>query len=265
MEDKKWKIKAGCIEVLQPCLKQMEGTTPAHLALCLPNIVGKLAEAALESRKEIRTATGAVLKEIGGMVASAEIKELSADLVTALAEPTNQKHTQGVLAKMGNATFKSLIDEASLSLLLPIVTRGLKDRESMSKKWSAQIYGSVALLVKDIAFLKPYMKSIIPLLQAGLSDPVPEVQRECAKAFGIMEQVLPEYSRTNNQPWLFNKLRTGEKGEQIGCALAIAQVCLRMEKSRLQELIPEMEMVPETKTRKSMQDFLNSWTQCHRR
>jgi len=256
MEDKKWKIKAGCIEVLQPCLKQMEGTTPAHLALCLPNIVGKLAEAALESRKEIRTATGAVLKEIGGMVASAEIKELSADLVTALAEPTNQKHTQGVLAKMGNATFKSLIDEASLSLLLPIVTRGLKDRESMSKKWSAQIYGSVALLVKDIAFLKPYMKSIIPLLQAGLSDPVPEVQRECAKAFGIMEQVLPEYSRTNNQPWLFNKLRTGEKGEQIGCALAIAQVCLRMEKSRLQELIPEMEMGARDENKKVHAGFL---------
>lgn len=256
MEDKKWKIKAGCIDVLQPCLKQMEGTTPAHLALCLPNIVGKLAEAALESRKEIRTATGAVLREIGGMVASAEIKELSADLVTALAEPTNQKHTQAVLAKMGNATFKSLIDEASLSLLLPIVTRGLKDRESVSKKWSAQIFGSVALLVKDIAFLKPYMKSIIPLLQAGLSDPVPEVQRECAKAFGIMEQVLPEYSRTSNQPWLFSKLRTGEKGEQIGCALAIAQVCLRMEKSRLQEFIPEMEMGARDENNKVRSGFL---------
>lgn len=242
MDDKKWKIKAGCIEVLLPCLKQMEGTTPAHLAICLPTIVGKLAEAALESRKEIRTATGAVLKEIGGMVASAEIKELSADLVTALAEPTNQKHTQGVLAKMGNATFKSLIDEASLALLLPIVIRGLKDRESMSKKWSAQIFGSVALLVKDIAFLKPYLKSVIALLQAGLSDPVPEVQRECAKAFGIMEQVLPEYSKTSNQPWLFSKLRSGERGEQIGCALAIAQVCLRMEKSRLPDFIPEIEM-----------------------
>lgn len=48
--------------------------------------------------------------------------------MTALAEPTNQKHTQAVLAKMGNATFKSMIDEASLALLLPIVMRGLKVR-----------------------------------------------------------------------------------------------------------------------------------------
>ena len=78
-------------------------------------------------RAEIRAATGAVLKELGAFVASPEIKALSADLVTALAEPTNQKQTQAVLAKMGNATFKSMIDEASLALLLPIVMRGLKE------------------------------------------------------------------------------------------------------------------------------------------
>jgi len=241
MDDKKWKVKVGCIELLQPCLQQLLGAAPAQLAEHLPAVVGKLAEAALESRKEIRAATGAVLKDIGGMVASAEIKELSADLVTALAEPTNQKHTQAVLARMGNQTFKSLIDEASLALLMPIVIRGLKDRESMSKKWSAQIFGSIALLVKDIAFLRPYLRGLVALLRAALSDPVPEVQREAAKAFGIVEQVLPGYSRAESQPWLFGRLRAGESGEQLGAALALAQVCLRMERARLAELVPEIE------------------------
>eukprot|EP00439_Symbiodinium_sp_Y106_P082736 s465_g22.t1 len=244
IDDKKWKVKVGCIQVMLPALKQMEdleGVTTLQLSQWLPTIVSKLAEAALEVRAEIRTATGAVLKEIGAFVASPEIKALSTDLVTALAEPTNQKHTQGVLAKMGNTTFKSMIDEASLALLLPIVMRGLKDREATSKKWSAQILGSAALLVRDVDFLKPYLKPAFSLLQAALNDSVPEVRREAAKAFGILEQVLPEWSRTVCQPYLFSKLRAGDASEQIGASLGLAEVFVRMEKAKLSQLIPEVQ------------------------
>jgi len=242
MDDKKWKTKAGCIEVLVPCLRQMEGTTPQQLAQCLPLIVPKLAEAALEVRAEIRSATGAVLREIGALVASPEIKKLSQDLVTALAEPTNQKHTQAVLAKMGNQTFLSLIDAASLSLLMPVIVRGLKERDSMSKKWSAQIFGSTSMLVQDVETIRPYLKSVVPLLQTALTDPVPEVQRESAKAFGVLEQVLPEFSRQHGQPWLFQKLRSGELGEQLGASLALAEVFVKMDKTLGAELIPEIEL-----------------------
>jgi len=240
MEDKRWKIKAGCIEVLSPCLRQMALGSPAQLASCLPQIVNLLAAAALEVRAEIRTATGAVLREIGNLVASPEIKKLSQDLVTALADPTNQKHTQGVLALMGNQTFMSLIDPASLALLMPIVGRGLKAPESASKKWSAQIFGSTAMLVKDVEMMRPYLKQIVPMLQDALTDPVAEVQREAAKAFGVMEQVLPEFSRRFSQPWLFKKLAGGDPGETIGSALALAEVILKMEKPKTAELIPEI-------------------------
>jgi len=242
MEDKKWKTKASCIEVLSPCLRQMGEHTPAQLASCLPLIVPKLAEAALEVRAEIRTATGAVLREIGALVASPEIKKLSQELVTALAEPMNQKHTQSVLAKMGNQTFLSLIDPASLSLLMPVVVRGLKERDSMSKKWSAQIFGSTSMLVRDVDSMRPYLQSVIPMVKEALTDPVAEVVREAAKAFGILEQVLPDYSRQYNQPYLFDRLRNGEIGEQLGAALALAEVLVKMDKARAAELFPEIEV-----------------------
>mmetsp|Transcript_58848 Transcript_58848/g.140342 ORF Transcript_58848/g.140342 Transcript_58848/m.140342 type:complete len:1419 (-) Transcript_58848:107-4363(-) len=241
MADKKWKVKAGCIEVLLPVLKQMEHTT-AQLAQKLPLIVPKLAEAALEVRAEVRNATGAVLREIGSLVASPEIKKLSQDLVTALAEPTNQKHTQAVLERMGSQTFLSLIDPASLSLLMPVIVRGLKERDSMSKKWSAQIFGATAMLVQDLDSLKPYLKAVVPMLQAALTDPVPEVKREGAKAFGVLEQVLPDYSRRFSQPFLFGKLRNGELGEQLGAALALSEVLLKMNKADQAKLMPEIEL-----------------------
>eukprot|EP00929_Paragymnodinium_shiwhaense_P117009 TRINITY_DN870_c0_g1_i12.p1 TRINITY_DN870_c0_g1~~TRINITY_DN870_c0_g1_i12.p1 ORF type:complete len:1414 (-),score=509.47 TRINITY_DN870_c0_g1_i12:580-4821(-) len=240
MEDKKWKTKAGCIEVFLPALRVMEKSTPAQLGEVLPKMVPKLAEAALEVRAEIRTATKNVLNEIGSLVSSPEIKKLSKDLVTALSEPTNQKHTQDVLARMGNQTFLSLIDAASLSLLMPVVVRGLKERDSMSKKWSAQIFGSTSMLVADVETMRPFLVTIVPLLQSALADPVAEVVREAAKAFGTIEHVLPEYSRHHTLPWLFDKLRNGQLGEQLGASLAIAEVFLKMEKTKSEALMPEV-------------------------
>jgi ATPase subunit of ABC transporter with duplicated ATPase domains len=240
ISDKKWKVKAGCIELLVPCLKQME-STPAQLAQSLPLIVPRLAEAALEVRAEIRKATSAVLVFIGSLVASPEIKKLSQDLVTALAEPTNQKHTQSVLEKMGSQTFLSMIDPASLSLLMPVLVRGLKERDSMSKKWSAQIFGATSMLILDVDSMRPYLTFVMPLLQGLLSDPVPEVQREAAKAFGVLEQMIPEYSRQHNQGWLFGKLRNGEIGEQLGASLALAEVLLKMDKTLVAKMTPEIE------------------------
>mmetsp|Transcript_51568 Transcript_51568/g.111983 ORF Transcript_51568/g.111983 Transcript_51568/m.111983 type:complete len:1157 (+) Transcript_51568:87-3557(+) len=238
MEAKQWKTKAACIEVLSPCLKQMGEHTPVQLGRVLPLIVPKLAECALEVRAEIRNATGSILREIGAMVASPEIKKLSQELVTALAEPTNQKHTQAVLAKMGNQTFLSLIDPASLSLLMPVVVRGLKERDATSKKWSAQIFGSTAMLVQDVDSIKPFLKTVMPMLQASLTDPVAEVVREAAKAFGVLEHVLPEYSEQHCLPWLFKKLRAGEIGEQLGSSLALAE----MDKTKQADLFPEIQV-----------------------
>jgi hypothetical protein len=94
MQDKKWKVKAGCIELLIPCLKQMENT-PAQLAQCLPMIVPRLAEAALEVRAEIRNATAAVLREIGNLVASPEIKKTFAGLGNSLGRAhESETHTR---------------------------------------------------------------------------------------------------------------------------------------------------------------------------
>ncbi|CAK9104629.1 unnamed protein product [Durusdinium trenchii] len=240
MQDKRWKVKAACIDVLLPCLHQMFEFTPAQLAESLPQILTRLAEAALEVRAEIRSATNAVLREIGNLVASPEIKKLSQDLVTALAEPTNQKHTQDVLARMGNQTFMSLIDAASLSLLMPIVVRGLREREPASKKWSAQIFGSTSQLVQNVDFIKPYLPMVAPMLEQALFDPVSEVKREAAKTFGVMEQVLPDYSQNKLLPWLFNKLRKGEQGEQTGAALALAETLVKMDKDLAATFIGEL-------------------------
>ncbi|CAE7941575.1 ILA, partial [Symbiodinium necroappetens] len=142
---------------------------------------------------------------------------------------------------MGNQTFMSLIDAASLSLLMPIVVRGLREREPASKKWSAQIFGSTSQLVQNVDFMKPYLPMVAPMLEQALFDPVSEVKREAAKTFGVMEQVLPQYSQQKLQPWLFGKLRAGEQAEQNGAALALAETLTKMDKELAATYIGELQ------------------------
>jgi len=97
------------------------------------------------------------------------------------------------------------------------------------------------MLVADVETIRPYLKAVVPMIQEALTDPVAEVQREAAKAFGILEQVLPDYSQRESQPWLFGKLRNGTIGEQIGTSLAIAEVLQKMDKEKAAELFPEIQ------------------------
>lgn len=57
-----------------------------------------------------------------------------------------------------------------------------------------------------------------------------------------MEQVLPDFSRQHNLPWLFGKLRNGAIGEQLGASLALAEVLLKMDKTKAGDFFPEIEL-----------------------
>ena len=88
-----------------------------------------------------------------------------------MSELTNQKHTQSVLAKMGKQTFLSLSNPTPLSLLMPVV-RGLKERDSLIGKGSAQVLGSTSMSVQKVDTMRPYLKSVIPIIKEALTDHV---------------------------------------------------------------------------------------------
>eukprot|EP00931_Biecheleriopsis_adriatica_P009247 TRINITY_DN11032_c0_g1_i1.p1 TRINITY_DN11032_c0_g1~~TRINITY_DN11032_c0_g1_i1.p1 ORF type:complete len:1392 (+),score=339.87 TRINITY_DN11032_c0_g1_i1:522-4178(+) len=216
------------MQVLAPCLRQMRHTTKQLSELLSRLLPQMLAGPLMEPRKEIQEAAALVLGEIGKMVRNAEVRELSEDVVKAVADPANQKYTQDVLAKLGSTTFMNYIDAASLALLIPIMNRGMKEREQKSRKWSSQILGAIVTLVKDIEYLRPYLPNLLPLLKECAVDPAYEIQREAAKACGMLTQELPDWSRSYLQIWLSDGIRSGDDGMALGCAHALSEVLLRM-------------------------------------
>merc|ERR1719210_263837 len=203
--------------------------TTKQLSALLSQLLPQLLDGPLmEPRKEVQEAATGVLEVIGTQVRNSEVSALSKEVVRAVADPANQKYTQEVPAKLGSTTFMNYIDAASLAFLIPIMTRGLKEREQKSRKWSAQILGAVVTLVKDIEYLRPYLPALLPLLKECAVDPVYEIQREAAKAFGMLTQELPDWSRANLQPWLCTEIGSTDLGICLGAAHAFSEVLLRL-------------------------------------
>lgn len=240
VDDKNWKVRVVGLKLLPSCLGQMQHTTKQLSELLSRLLPQLLAGPLMEPRKEIQEAAKEVLEVIGKFVRNSEVAALSKDVVKAVADPANQKYTQEVLAKLGSTTFMNYIDAASLSLLIPIMTRGMKEREQKSRKWSAQILGAIVTLVKDIEYLRPYLPTLLPLLKECAIDPTYEIQREAAKALGMLTQELPNYSRTNVQPWLCAEVTSSDIGCSLGCAHALSEVLLRLGRKNRESYIVQI-------------------------
>lgn len=228
IDDKNWKVRVVGLKLLPACLGQLQHTTKQLSELLSRLLPQLLAGPLMEPRKEVQEASRETLEVIGKLVRNSEVSRLSKDVVQALADPANQKYTQEALAKLGSTTFMNYIDAASLALLIPIMTRGLKEREQKSRKWSAQILGAVVTLVKDIEYLRPYLPSLLPLLKECAVDPTYQIQREAAKAFGMLTQELPGWSRLQLQPWLCQGIVSNDLGVALGCAHSFSEVLLRL-------------------------------------
>mmetsp|Transcript_110277 Transcript_110277/g.351512 ORF Transcript_110277/g.351512 Transcript_110277/m.351512 type:complete len:1415 (-) Transcript_110277:22-4266(-) len=228
VEDKNWKVRIVGLKLLPSALQQMQHTTKQLSELLSRLLPLLLAGPLMEPRKEVQDAARETLEVIGKLVRNSEVSRLSADVVQAVADPANQKYTQEALAKLGGTTFMNYMDAASLALLVPIMTRGLKEREQKSRKWSAQILGAIVTLVKDIEYLRPYLPTLLPLLKECAIDPTYQIQREAAKAFGMLTQELPCWSKTELQPWLCAGIASTDLGVSLGCAHSFSEVLLRL-------------------------------------
>jgi elongation factor 3 len=99
--------------------------------------------------------------------------------------------------KMASTTFVAEVDGSALSILAPVLSRGLNvTSETSVKRQCARIIENMSKLVDEPRFLSAFMTKILPLLSAAkenVSDP--ECREVCAKAEGMVlmkaKQAIP--------------------------------------------------------------------------
>lgn len=104
------------------------------------------------------------------MIKNPEISGISPTLVGAL---TDSSGTLRALEALIETEFVHAIDAPSLSIIVPVVHRGLRDRAATTKRYAALISGNICTMINDARDFVPYLPILLPDLKATLLDPIP--------------------------------------------------------------------------------------------
>ena len=234
LDDHQWRSKKGSVELIG----SMAFCAPRQLSSSLPTIIPKLNEVLTDSHAQVRAAGNASLTQFGQVITNPEIKKMVPALLNALSEPN--KYTEQALDKLLKTSFLHYIDSPSLSILVPILERGMLERSANTKKKAAKIFGLMASLTDPNDMLM-HLSLLVPRLRGVLVDTVPTVRATAAKALGTLISKLGE----RNFPLLVDDLlgilnSDVANTDRQGAAQGLSEVLAALGVERLEDTLPQI-------------------------
>jgi hypothetical protein len=145
-------------------------------------------------------------------------------LLKALAEP--DEYTRQALDVLMQTRFVHRIDAPSLSVVVPLLLRGLRERDPRTKRNAVQIAGNMTMLA-DAHDLEPYVAELLPCVRELLFDALPDARGAAARALGQLAMPLVRH-RPVPQPDSVaahaHEARTRAAIERSGAAQGLAHV-----------------------------------------
>jgi hypothetical protein len=235
VEDSQWRTKQGSVQLLG----SMAHCAPKQLTACLPTIVPRLAETLTDTHPKVAASARTALLGVGSVIRNPEIAALVPCIMEAIIDPNDK--TNICLDTLLETTFVNSVDAPSLALMVPIITRGLRERKTDLKKKAAKIAGNMCSLVSSPADLAPYVPLLLPELKRALVDPIPEVRAIAAKAMASLLQGMGESHFTDLVPWLQQTLQSDASGvERSGAAQGLAEVLAVLGVPHVEALLPDV-------------------------
>lgn len=185
----KWQIKTGSIVILN----QLVTSAPVQTARLMPEIVPVLSEAIWDTKADVKKAARDSLTKATALVSNKDIERFIPALIKALINPVEE--VPGTIALLSATTFVSEVDSPTLSLMVPLLSRGLSEKLTATKRKVAVIVDNMAKLVDSHITVRPFLPSLLPgLLKVESAIGDPEARSVVARAIATLRQVgqVPE-------------------------------------------------------------------------
>lgn len=187
--DSKWQTKLTSLKLLSLVAE----FHPSLLAPFMPTIVPVVSELMWDTKRQVAEEAGRAMKVVSQTVDNIDLQPFIPQLLDAIREPENVPDCVYALA---GTTFVTTVNAAALSITVPILARGFKERSTVIKRKCAVITENLAKLVKDARDVEPFMPVLLPVLKTGLetiSDP------ECRERFRQAHDVLQGVGGQENE------------------------------------------------------------------
>lgn len=158
LKSKEWRIKWNALERLS----QLADTAPTEVSKKLPIIVPKVCEQVWDTKPQVSKAAGAALLSTCGTNGNADVRPAIPAIVQAMVQPSD---TFKAIEELMGTTFVHAVDASTLSLLCPVLSRGLKEKQALHKRACCLIITNMSRLVETPQAVAPFGPLLVPELK----------------------------------------------------------------------------------------------------
>lgn len=184
-DDKKWQTKEGSLKLLKALAKN----APRQVRACLPDIVPLVSERMVDAREQVKQAAWETAEAVFDLVGNRDIAHLVPEFLSCIARPVEVPHT---ITRLSATTFVQSIEAPALAVMVPLLSRGLKE-ETVIKRKTCVIIANMAKLVNspvDAALFLPRLMPGVERVSNEVADP--EVRSTAGTAYATLERVAKE-------------------------------------------------------------------------
>ncbi|CCF59991.1 hypothetical protein KAFR_0I02110 [Kazachstania africana CBS 2517] len=223
-ETNKWQEKVAILAAIS----ELVDAAKTQVALRMPELIPVLSEAMWDTKKEVKVAATATITKATETVDNKDIERFIPELISCIADPSQVSETVHLL---GATTFVSEVTPATLSIMVPLLARGLQERETSIKRKAAVIIDNMCKLVEDPQVVAPFLGKLLPGLKnnfATIADP--EAREVTLRGLKTLRRVgnvgeddkLPEVSHAGDVSTTLGVLNELLKGQDIAPRFKLA-------------------------------------------
>ena len=185
------------------CIELLCKNSPVQTAYRVPDLVPVVSEAMWDTKAEVKKAAYATMEKVCALISNKDIERFIPELIKCIAKPENVPETVHLL---GATTFVTDVHEPTLAIMVPLLERGLPERETAIKRKSAVIVDNMCKLVEDPQIVASFLPKLMPALTKNyetIADP--EAREKTKQALETLTRVgdvkdgkIPEVSKAGD-------------------------------------------------------------------
>ena len=195
------------------CIETLIENSPAQLAYQVPALIPTISAAMWDTKKEVSKKAYGTMEKLCKLIENKDIERFIPELIKCIAEPKNVPETVHLL---GATTFVTDVHEPTLAIMVPLLERGLPERETAIKRKSAVIVDNMCKLVEDPNIVAAFLPKLMPALKKNeeiIADP--EAREKTTQALETLRRVgnvgandkIPEKSTASEIPTVAGHLK----------------------------------------------------------
>ncbi|EXJ64033.1 elongation factor 3 [Cladophialophora yegresii CBS 114405] len=169
------------------CIEALVETAPTQLSFLVPTLIPIVSESMWDTKPEVKKKAYGTMEKICKLIENKDIEKFIPELIKCIAKPENVPETVHLL---GATTFVTDVHEPTLAIMVPLLERGLAERETAIKRKSAVIVDNMCKLVEDPQIVAAFLPKLMPALTKNYENMAdPEAREKTKQGLDTLKRV----------------------------------------------------------------------------